>query len=240
MSTIFAGIPGVVIFLDDINTCHPRRENVVADILSRSTPPPAVDPNPDPSHLDLIKLLHSPLAATVSLQELQQASEQNPVLSRLHTFIHSGWPPASGLPDSLAVRRFKDELFCWNDHCIARGHCTVIPSALQTRILAMAHEGHLGIVKVKQRLWPGIDGDVEAMVRDCTACLVSGKTGPPPAPPLQPLQWHSGESDRTAFYNPQVNGGVERMNPTLKNGIRAHLAEGFQFSAELLRTLLHY
>ena len=45
---------------------------------------------------------------------------------------------------------------------------------------------------------------------------------------------------RTAFYNPQANGGVERMNPTLKNGIRAHLAEGFQFSAELLRTLLHY
>ena len=30
------------------------------------------------------------------------------------------------------------------------------------------------------------------------------------------------------------------MNQTLKNGIRAHLAEGFQFSAALLRTLLHY
>ena len=43
-----------------------------------------------------------------------------------------------------------------------------------------------------------------------------------------------------AFYNPQANGGVERMNQTLKNGIRAHLAEGFQFSAALLRTLPHY
>ena len=30
------------------------------------------------------------------------------------------------------------------------------------------------------------------------------------------------------------------MNQTLKNGIRAHLAEGFQFSAALLWTLLHY
>ncbi|CAL8313484.1 unnamed protein product [Arctogadus glacialis] len=97
---------GVVIFLDDINTCHPRRENVVADILSRSTPPPAVDPNPDPSDLDLIKLLHSPLAATVSLQELQQASEQDPVLSRLHTFIHSGANhPAFTILDWVRVRR---------------------------------------------------------------------------------------------------------------------------------------
>ena len=30
------------------------------------------------------------------------------------------------------------------------------------------------------------------------------------------------------------------MNKTLKNGIRGHIAEGFQFSAVLLRTLLHY
>ena len=160
-------------------------------------------------------------------------------------------------------------------------------------------------------------------MRVCTACLVSGKTGPPPAPPLQPPQWPAGPLEhiqmdicwelrgvphhdsslwpmtctlsgqrrsllgqsphrqvflevlfacwgmpttistdngpqfisadfttflsewrirhiRTAFYNPQANGGVERMNKTLKNGIRGHIAEGFQFSAVLLRTLLHY
>ena len=47
-----------------------RDENVVANLLSRSTPPPAVDANPDTSDLDLIQLLHSPLEATVSLQEL--------------------------------------------------------------------------------------------------------------------------------------------------------------------------
>lgn len=62
----------------------------------------------------------------------------------------------------------------------------------------MAHEGNLRIGKVKQRCrdfvwWPGIDqaGNGEAMVKDSTACLVSGKTGPPPSPPLQPLQWPS-------------------------------------------------
>ena len=64
---------------------------------SRSTPLPAVDPNPDNSDLALIQLLHSPLEATVSLQELQQASEQDPVLSQLRIFIHSGRPPASSL-----------------------------------------------------------------------------------------------------------------------------------------------
>ena len=41
----------------------------------------------------------------------------------------------------------------------------------------MAHEGHLGIVKLKQRYhnlvwWPGIDKDIEALVKECPACLV--------------------------------------------------------------------
>ncbi len=60
----------------------------------------------------------------------------------------------------------------------------------------MAHEGHLGIVKLKQCCidrvwWPGIDKDIEALVKDCAACLLSGKTGHQAPPPLQPLAWPS-------------------------------------------------
>ena len=197
----------------------------------------------------------------------------------------------------------------------------------------MAHEGHLGIVRVKQRCrdlvwWPGIDCDIETMVKDYEPCLLSGKCGPPPATPLQPILWPShpwehlqldicGEihgrgvphhqrflvvaydlhskwpevipagtvtthviidildslfarwglpltittdnepqfvaaqiSDflsgkgikhiRTAYFHPQANGGVERFNQSLKNGIRAHLFQGCTFQAALNQTLLHY
>ncbi len=44
----------------------------------------------------------------------------------------------------------------------------------------------------------------------------------------------------TAFYHPQANGGVKRFNQSLKNGIRAHFAQGFPFKADLSQTLLHY
>ncbi|KAI3360245.1 hypothetical protein L3Q82_014555 [Scortum barcoo] len=44
---------------------------------------------------------------------------------------------------------------------------------------------------------------------------------------------------RTALYHPQANGGVERFNQTLKNGLRAHLADGLPFSPALQITLLH-
>ena len=45
---------------------------------------------------------------------------------------------------------------------------------------------------------------------------------------------------RTAYYNPQANGGVERFNQSLKNGLRAHMAQGCSFSHALRHTLLHY
>ncbi|XP_036384580.1 uncharacterized protein K02A2.6-like [Megalops cyprinoides] len=313
----------------------PGRDNVVADLLSRSVPAPPTSqvlvPGREQAENDIIQLLHTPLQETVSLRELQDASAADPVLSSVSTYIRQGWPKT--VPDELTPYfRIREQLACWNDTCVARGLCTVVPSSLRARVLAMAHEGHLGIVRLKQRCrdtvwWPGIDRDIETLVKDCTACLLSGKTrAPAPPPPMQPLTWPSkpwehlqldvcGELHgvphhqrflvviydlhskwpevtpagsvtakvlidildslfarwglpkkittdngpqmvsceltsylkekgihhiRTAFYNPSANGGVERLNQSLKNGIRAHLAQGCTFSASLLQTLLHY
>lgn len=236
------------------------------------------------------------------------------------------------MPEELApFHRVKGDLSCWKDDCVARGLCAVIPSTLRAHVLAMVHEGRRGIVRVKQHCrglvwWPGIDRDIEVMVKDCTACLTSAKTGLAPHPPLQPLPWppapwthiqvdicgelhgipqhqrlllvaydlHSkwpevlpvrsittgmvtnflfslfarwGVPDaittdngtqfvsadfasfteergikhiRTALCHMQANGGVERFNQTLKNGLRAHLADNLPLTAALQNTLLHY
>ncbi|KAL0148064.1 hypothetical protein M9458_056604 [Cirrhinus mrigala] len=176
----------------------PGRDNVVADLLSRSAPPHPNTPihtDTDQVERDIVQMLHAPLQAVISLQELKEASEQDPVLSQLRVYILNGWPQE--VPEGLAAfSRIKQELSCWNDTCAARGLCTVIPSTLRARVLAMAHEGHLGIVKLKQRCrervwWPGIDKDIEALVKDCAACFLSGKTGHQAPPPLQPLAWPS-------------------------------------------------
>ncbi|KAL0148985.1 hypothetical protein M9458_055789 [Cirrhinus mrigala] len=187
----------------------PGRDNVVADLLSRSAPPHPNTPihtDTDQVERDIIQMLHAPLQAVISLQELKEASEQDPVLSQLRVYILNGWPQE--VPEGLAAfSRIKQELSCWNDTCVARGLCTVFPNTLHARVLAMAHEGHLGIVKLKQRCrervwWPRIDKDIEALVKDCAACLLSASRlaiaalGPPaaghiwlsPALPQEPLQ----------------------------------------------------
>ncbi|KAG1960305.1 retrotransposable element [Pimephales promelas] len=311
----------------------PGRHNVVADLLSRSidAPTPMVAPDEDTEN-ELIHMLHTPLQSGVSLEELRHESECDPTLSSLCTYIRSGWP-ARVCDKLMPFKRVRDELSCWGDVCVSRGLCTVVPGSLRARVLSMAHEGHLGIVKLKQRCrdliwWPGIDCDIIALVKDCVPCLLSGKSGPPVPTPLQPVPWPSrpwehlqldicGEihgrgiphhqrflvvlydlhskwpevvpagtittqvitdilevlfvcwgtpraittdngpqfisadfsqflSDRgikhirTAYYNPQANSGVERFNQSLKNGVRAHLAQGCTFRTALNQTLMHY
>lgn len=70
------------------------------------------------------------------------------------------------------------------------GLCTVVPATHCRRVLTMANKGHLGIVKFKQRCrglawWPGINKEIEAVVKDCFACQHQASL------PLQPLSWPS-------------------------------------------------
>lgn len=70
----------------------PGRLNVVADPLSRSVTCPAPHTDTETMETDMMLMVHSPHQATVSLQELKDASEAYPVLSQLCTYIRDGWP----------------------------------------------------------------------------------------------------------------------------------------------------
>uniref|UniRef100_A0A3B3IH14 Gypsy retrotransposon integrase-like protein 1 n=2 Tax=Oryzias latipes TaxID=8090 RepID=A0A3B3IH14_ORYLA len=309
----------------------PGRANTVADLLSR-----AVSVTKEAGEVtrntenddDLVHILHGPLSSVVTLTELQKASADDETFATLRIYIQDGWP-AKVDDNLLPYYRFRNELSCWGTVCLARGHRAVVPETLRSRVLHMAHEGHLGVVKVKQRCrdtvwWPHIDLDVEELVRNCACCLLSGKTGQPATAPLNPAPWPSSPWEhiqidlcgelhgapaharyllvvhdlhskwpevfqlssvtthtiigrleelfgrwglpsvvttdngpqfisaefteflkqrsikhiRTAAYHPESNGGVERLNKTLKNGIRACMEEGNVFSEALNQTLL--
>ena len=55
---------------------------------------------------------------------------------------------------------------CVIGHLILRGTRIIMPAKLRPRTIALAHEGHFGVVGTKQRLrtkvwWPGLDKEVE-------------------------------------------------------------------------------
>ena len=89
-----------------------------------------------------------------------------------------------------AYKMVWDELSVCDD-MLMRGNRLVIPERLRGKVLDLAHEGHQGIVRTKQRLrcsvwWPGVDVEVERLVRSCHACQIVSVGNPPePACPSE-------------------------------------------------------
>ena len=196
---------------------RPGRDNHVADCLSRSfddvnTELPIATPTTTEATSDdnvsdveaddrIVSTIFGSIGiAVVTLSAVGQATTADDQLSRVRLYIINGWPvDKRAVPADLRLfYTVRDELSTAVEGlCVVRGCRTVIPSTLRAAVLELAHEGHPGIVRMKQRCraavwWPAIDTDVEAFVRDCTACIVSGKSVRPVPGPLQPAPLPSG------------------------------------------------
>lgn len=73
--------------------------------------------------------------------------------------------------------------------CLLLDDRVVVPKSLQMKVLRQLHEGHPGVVRMKQKacsfvFWTGIDKDVEKLVRGCENCQESAKM--PRVAPLRP------------------------------------------------------
>lgn len=105
------------------------------------------------------------LHSTVSLTELQQASADESTLSKLVTFIRQSWPKRNCPRGAVLLERHL---------CLARAqHC----GPKFSLCVCACYGEHLGIGKTLV-WWPGIDRDIEALVRDCPSALLAGKQGP--------------------------------------------------------------
>ena len=90
-----------------------------------------------------------------------------------------------------AIKKSSDYQYVSNElnvigGVILRGTRILIPNALREKVLSLAHEGHQGIVKTKQRLrekawWLKIDKDAERVCKQCHSCqVVSSPSIPEP------------------------------------------------------------
>lgn len=88
-------------------------------------------------------------------------------------------------PKFLPFRRRTNELSVEKD-ILMWGYRVVVPQSLRSNLLKQVHQTHLGIVKTKSICrsyfwWPGLDKDIEDLIKSCDACL-STLSSPPKAP----------------------------------------------------------
>ena len=117
----------------------------------------------------------------LKIQEIERASADDEELQVVRSCLVSrNWEKA---PKPYMMVR--NEL-TFTGQVILHGTRIVIRKVLRQRVVELAHEGHQGMVKMKERLrskvwWPGVDKDAERKCRECYGCqLVMKQTVIPP------------------------------------------------------------
>ena len=116
----------------------------------------------------------------VTLSEIENAVAKDPTLQAVIFAVKSGvWhkaPDTVSLSELSRYEKIKEQLTC-TETLLLKSDRIVVPAALQERIVDIAHEGHLGIVKTKallrEKVWfPCMDRMVENKIKSCLPCQV--------------------------------------------------------------------
>lgn len=121
--------------------------------------------------------------SALTTREVERASAEDDELTEVRTAIKTG-----RFEKCAAYARIANEL-CVVGQLVLRGTRIVLPRALRNQALALAHEGHLGMVGTKQHLrgkvwWPGMYGATEKYVKSCHGCQLVARPDVPE--PLRP------------------------------------------------------
>ena len=112
---------------------------------------------------------------SISPSELIKATSNDKVLSSLKPRLLN---KAHDIRVTAAFDNVLQELQITQDDFILRDHRIIIPAELQRRIIALAHDGHQGIVKTKElirsKVWfPNIDLMVANVIQACNAWQIN-------------------------------------------------------------------
>ncbi|BHF74808.1 hypothetical protein SprV_0501789600 [Sparganum proliferum] len=123
----------------------------------------------------------------VTTADIRHATEQDPVLRQAITYVQTCWL-TTALAGDLRQPFLRRASLSVVDSCLMFADRVMIPSALRPTVLRQFHAAHPGTSRRKSiarsfAYWPGIDGDIDDLVRRCSRCQQAAKM-PPRQPPV--------------------------------------------------------
>ena len=111
-----------------------------------------------------------------SVQDIQEATRRDAVLSKVYRYVQGGWP--SQVADELRPYRDCQTELTTESGCLMWGIQMIIPKSLQAQVLKSLHENHPGITRIKMTacsyfLWQGLDKNSEEVGNAHHAELIS-------------------------------------------------------------------
>ena len=110
----------------------------------------------------------------VTIEELKQETRNHPEMQCLANAIKNRRIDKDNQSELAPYKNIWKELSVHED-LVLRGHKIVVPPSLRAKAVALAHDGHQGIVKskayIRSIMWfPNMDQQVEEAVRLCHLC----------------------------------------------------------------------
>ncbi|XP_063545414.1 uncharacterized protein K02A2.6-like [Cydia strobilella] len=129
----------------------------------------------------------------ISARDVASGTQSDVVLKNIFNYVRDGWPVSVLAEQEKSYFHRKDKLTL-DRGCILYNHRVVIPDGLRQQVLMELHEGHLGVVKMKNLArgyvyWPQLDAEIEALCRACAACRQQRDA--PPRATLHPWSFPS-------------------------------------------------
>ena len=129
-------------------------------------------------------------ALPVTTEQLESATRQGSLLSKVHAFVRDGWP--STTTDGFQPYWSRRIELSTEGGCLLWGNRVVVPHKLRAKVIQEVHPNHPGMSRMKAVArsyvwWPGMDRDVENCVKSCSACQQVQNL--PAKAPLHPWGW---------------------------------------------------
>lgn len=134
----------------------------------------------------------------VTSSQISRETQRERVMSRVLEYTKNGWSSDANEPLLKGYYSRRNEISIHRG-CLMWGNRVIIPTKLRARVLEMLHASHPGIVKMKGLArsyvwWPGIDADIECLVKSCQSCAMQHKQ--PAQVNLHPWEWPSSSWER--------------------------------------------
>lgn len=188
--------------------CHVTSKRNIADPLSRMCEQSDDAFDEDEGHYAIANIETNPDVSNIgenhlmiSSEEVLNETESDETLKAVKCSLESdNWP--------IALRKYelvKDELSI-QANMVLRGNRIVLPEALHSRAIEIAHSSHPGISTMKRTLrmrlwWPGMDGQITKKVENCEDCILISKDSPPAPMKRTPLPHNKWDFIAIDFYS---------------------------------------
>ena len=167
---------------------RPTAAHANADGLSRLPLPETefLETSSETNTFPVFRIKTLPITAT----DIQRETRQDSVLSKVVTYVQTGWPAAVS-PELKPFKSRETELGL-EGGCLMWGSRVVIPTKLHAIVLDSLHESHPGISRMKSIArsyvwWNGMDKAIENVAQACLPCQAVKAS--PPVAPLHPWLW---------------------------------------------------